>query len=138
MLELIPLKWVVYSFAAICGIIIAETFYLLFASKSDKRASINRRMKLKNNQLTQRDVLIQLQKERGMDEGKKSIISMQKLKLLKNPIWFAHALGAVHYILHYLCHNNWSYYFIQIRAALSSICRTNCRRYTFAYLAIEP
>ena len=83
MFELIPLKWVVYGFAAICGVIIAETSFLLYASKNDKRASINRRMKLRNNKLTQRDVLVQLHKERGMDEGKKSIISMQNLKLLK-------------------------------------------------------
>ena len=83
MLEVIPLKWVVYAFAAICGAVIAETFYLLLAKNGAKREAINRRMKLKTNQLSQRDVLIQLRKERGMDEAKKSIISMQKLKLLK-------------------------------------------------------
>lgn len=83
MLEAIPLNWVVYGLAAICGIIVAETAYLLFAGKTDKQATINRRMKLKDNRLSQKDVLVQLRKERGVDEERKSILSMNKLKLLK-------------------------------------------------------
>lgn len=83
MFEAIPLKWVIYAFAAICGVIIAETVFLLFSGKNDKQATINRRMKLKDNKMSQKDVLIQLHKERGVDDGRKSLISMENLRLLK-------------------------------------------------------
>ena len=83
MLEALPLKWVIYAFAAICGVLLAETVFLLYAGKNEKRAAINRRLKLQDNKLTQRDVLVQLRKERGMDDGKKSILSMDRLKKLK-------------------------------------------------------
>ncbi|MCP4185637.1 MAG: type II secretion system F family protein [Hyphomicrobiales bacterium] len=83
MLESLPIKWVVYAFAAICGIIIAETIYLMIAGNKDKRATINRRIKLKGNKMSQRDVLVQLRKERGMDKGGHSILSMEKLRVLK-------------------------------------------------------
>lgn len=83
MFEVIPVKWIVYSLAAICGVIIAETVFLMFAGKNDKRAAINRRMRLKDGKLSQRDILVQLHKERGMDDGRKSILSMKNLKQLK-------------------------------------------------------
>lgn len=81
--EALSIKWVIYSFAAVCGILIAETAYLLYAGKNDKRATINRRIRLKDNKLSQRDVLVQLRKERGMDDGRKSILSMAALTTLK-------------------------------------------------------
>ena len=83
MFDAIPLKWVIYAFAAICGVIIAETIFLLFAKKNDNQVTINRRMRLKDKKLSQKDVLIQLRKERGMDESGKSIFSMRQLRQLK-------------------------------------------------------
>ncbi|MCF6320261.1 MAG: type II secretion system F family protein [Rhizobiaceae bacterium] len=83
MIEIIPIKWVVYALAAICGVIIAETVYLMFAGKNDKRATINRRMRLQENKLSQRDVLVQLHKERGTSNDNKSLWSMKNLRLLK-------------------------------------------------------
>jgi len=83
MIEALPIKWVIYAFAAICGVIIAETIFLMFAGKNEKRATINRRMRLQDNKLSQRDVLVQLRKERGTDNDNRSLFSMQKLRLLK-------------------------------------------------------
>jgi len=83
MLEGLEIKWVIYAFAAICGIIIAETMFLMLAGNKDKRETINRRIKLKSNKMTQRDVLVQLRKERGVDKSKRSMFSMDKLRMLK-------------------------------------------------------
>ncbi len=93
MFEVLPLKWVIYAFAAICGIIIAETVFLLFAGNNDKRATINRRIKLKDNKMSQRDVLVQLRKERGMDNGRHSVFSMAKLRNLKTQSGLRMSLG---------------------------------------------
>ena len=62
--------YVVYAAAALCGIILAEAGYLLLAQNADKRDAINRRMKIAKQELTQRDVLVQLRKERGMEDGR--------------------------------------------------------------------
>lgn len=93
MLEALPIKWVIYAFAAICGVIIAETAYLMFAGKQDKRATINRRIRLKNDKMSQRDVLVQLRKERGMERGGRSIFSMEKLRVLKTQSGLRMSLG---------------------------------------------
>ena len=55
--------------AALTGIMIAEAFYMLYAGRSDRRAAINRRMKLQENKISQEQVLIQLRKERGLEGG---------------------------------------------------------------------
>ena len=52
----------------ITGIMIAEAIYLLYAGGSDRRAAINRRMKLQKT-ISQEQVLIQLRKERGLEGG---------------------------------------------------------------------
>ena len=75
--------YVVYAAAALCGIIIAEAFYLVFARKSDARDAINRRMKLKKREISQQDVLVQLRKERGLNEGRFSFLSFKWLSDLR-------------------------------------------------------
>ena len=55
--------YLVYAGAAIAGIMIAEAVFLLFAGRSDRRAAINRRMKLQENKITQEQVLLQLRKD---------------------------------------------------------------------------
>lgn len=73
--------YIVYAGAALFGIMIAEAVYMLYAGKQDRRAAINRRVKLQEKKISQEQVLIQLRKERGM-EGR-SFLSMDSLKKLR-------------------------------------------------------
>ncbi|MEW9805253.1 type II secretion system F family protein [Mesorhizobium marinum] len=73
--------YVVYAGAALFGIIIAEAVYMLYAGKKDRRAAINRRVKLQEKKISQEQVLIQLRKERGLDG--RSFLSMDSLKKLR-------------------------------------------------------
>jgi tight adherence protein B len=72
----------IYAGAALTGIMIAEAAYLLYAGRSDRRAAINRRMKLQENKISQEQVLIQLRKERGLEEGA-SLFSFDRLRALR-------------------------------------------------------
>jgi tight adherence protein B len=74
--------YLIYAVAGIAGIMIAEAFYLLFASVKDRRTAINRRMKLQEKKLSQEQVLIQLRKERGL-EGKRSAFSLDRFRILR-------------------------------------------------------
>jgi tight adherence protein B len=73
--------YVVYAGAALFGIMIAEAVYMLYAGKKDRRAAINRRVKLQEKKISQEQVLIQLRKERGLDG--RSFLSMDSLKKLR-------------------------------------------------------
>jgi tight adherence protein B len=73
--------YVVYAGAALFGIIVAEAVYMLYAGKKDRRAAINRRVKLQDKKISQEQVLIQLRKERGL-EGR-AFLSMDSLKKLR-------------------------------------------------------
>jgi tight adherence protein B len=75
--------YVVYAAAALCGIMLAETAFLLLTRNSDKRDSINRRMRLKAKEVSQRDVLVQLRKERGVDVSRFSLFSMKSMRQLR-------------------------------------------------------
>jgi tight adherence protein B len=74
--------YVIYAAAALTGIMIAEAFYMLYAGRSDRRAAINRRMKLQENKISQEQVLIQLRKERGL-EGGGSLLSFDRFRALR-------------------------------------------------------
>jgi tight adherence protein B len=73
--------YVVYAGAALFGIMIAEAVYMLYAGTKDRRAAINRRVKLQEKKISQEQVLIQLRKERGLDG--RSFLSMDSLKKLR-------------------------------------------------------
>ena len=73
--------YVVYAGAALFGIMIAEAIYLLYAGTKDRRAAINRRMKLQENKISQEQVLIQLRKERGLDG--RTFLSMDSIRKLR-------------------------------------------------------
>jgi tight adherence protein B len=73
--------YIVYIGAALFGIMIAEAVYMLYAGKQDRRAAINRRVKLQEKKISQEQVLIQLRKERGLDG--RSFLSMDSLKKLR-------------------------------------------------------
>jgi tight adherence protein B len=74
--------YVIYAAAAMTGIMIAEAFYMLYAGRSDRRAAINRRMKLQESKISQEQVLIQLRKERGVDGGG-SLFSFDRFRTLR-------------------------------------------------------
>jgi tight adherence protein B len=74
--------YLIYAAVALSGIMIAEAFYLLYAGSNDRRAAINRRMKLQENKLSQEQVLIQLRKERGLD-GRASWFSLDGFRKLR-------------------------------------------------------
>ena len=76
------LIYVIYGAAALTGIMIAEAFYLLYAGRSDRRASMNRRMKLQDNKISQEQVLVQLRKERGLGSGA-SRFSFERFRALR-------------------------------------------------------
>lgn len=59
--------YIIYATAGLGGIMAAEAFYLLLAGNQSRRKAINRRVKLRENKLSQEQVLIQLRKERGAD-----------------------------------------------------------------------
>jgi tight adherence protein B len=73
--------YVIYAAAALTGIMIAEAFYMLYAGRSDRRAAINRRMKLQEDKISQEQVLIQLRKERGLESA--SFLSFDRLRALR-------------------------------------------------------
>jgi tight adherence protein B len=73
--------YVVYAGAALFGIMIAEAMYMLYAGKQDRRAAINRRVKLQEKKISQEQVLIQLRKERGLES--RSFLSMESLRKLR-------------------------------------------------------
>ncbi len=75
--------YVVYAAAALCGIMIAETAYLLLARGNDRRDAINRRMRLKVKEVSQRDVLLQLRKERGLENARFSAATLKFLQTLR-------------------------------------------------------
>lgn len=74
--------YLIYAGAAITGIMIAEAFYMVFANNSEKRESINRRMRLSHDKISQEQVLIQLRKERGTS-GRQSIFSLNRFRELR-------------------------------------------------------
>jgi tight adherence protein B len=59
----------IYLAAAACGILLAEAVYLLYAGGRARRDAVNRRLRLREGQLTQEQVLVQLRKERGVAPG---------------------------------------------------------------------
>lgn len=74
--------YVVYAAAALTGIMIAEAVYMVYAGRSDRRETINRRMKLQEKKLSQEQVLVQLRKERGL-EGGWSLFSLDRFRSLR-------------------------------------------------------
>jgi tight adherence protein B len=73
--------YLIYAGAALTGIMIAEAFYLLYASSKDRRAAINRRVKLQEKKLSQEQVLIQLRKERGLESA--PMFSLDRFRALR-------------------------------------------------------
>jgi tight adherence protein B len=75
--------YLIYAGAALFGIILVEAAYLMMAQKADQREAVNRRMTIQKKAVTQQDVLIQLRKERGLEQGRFSFLSMKSMKVLR-------------------------------------------------------
>ena len=59
----------IYLLAALSGIMLAEAVYLLYSGKNEKRAALNRRLRMQESKLSNEQVLIQLRKERGVSKS---------------------------------------------------------------------
>ncbi|WP_370320654.1 type II secretion system F family protein [Oricola sp.] len=75
--------YIVYAFAAGAGIMLAEAGYMLLSSGAETRKAINRRMRLKERNVNQKEVLVQLRKERGLDGqgGLSPIAALRELRM---------------------------------------------------------
>lgn len=71
-----------YISLIISAILFAEAGYVLFAGNDGARKRINRRMRTSENSLSQKDVLVQLRKERGMDADGNMILPIAWLNQL--------------------------------------------------------
>jgi len=60
--------YVIYGFAAVSAILFAETAYLLLFKTASYRSRINRRLSLLSNQPDRVGILVQLRKERGLNQ----------------------------------------------------------------------
>lgn len=89
---------VIYAAAAISGILVAEAAYLLFAGRHDRRATINRRLRLQERKLSQKEVLIQLRKERGSSSANRLLVSLVALRRLKTQSGLIMPLGRLYMI----------------------------------------
>lgn len=75
---------VIFSLSlAICVVLVAEAAYLLLTRNSDTRGRINRRMRIsEEDKGSKLDILVQLRKERGMDENGGLVMPLRKLNKL--------------------------------------------------------
>lgn len=74
--------YLIYAVAGLTGIIAAEAVYILYAGTKERKVAINRRMKLQEKKLTQEQVLVQLRKERGVD-NRNSLLSFSWMSDLR-------------------------------------------------------
>ncbi|WP_421850778.1 type II secretion system F family protein [Oricola sp.] len=84
--------YAVYTFAAACGIILAEASYLILARGTETRRTINRRMRLQERTVSQKEVLVQLRKERGLD-GTTRFSPIAMLRVLRTQSGMTMPLG---------------------------------------------
>jgi tight adherence protein B len=72
-----------YISLIVSGILFAEAAYVLLADNNTERKRINRRMMAaQNNAVSQKDVLVQLRKERGLDADGNFVLPMRWLNRL--------------------------------------------------------
>lgn len=74
--------YLVYAGVAITAIMIAEAIFLMVSANTEKRDTINRRVRLSKNKISQEQVLIQLRKERGTT-GRRSLFSLNRFRELR-------------------------------------------------------
>lgn len=75
--------YIVYAFAGGAGIMLAEAAYMLLSSGAESRKAVNRRMRLQQHNVNQKEVLVQLRKERGLDGENSRFSPMAALRDLR-------------------------------------------------------
>jgi len=84
-----------YISAVLSAVLFVEAAYVLFATNSSKRNRINRRMALSEQKVSQKEILVQLRKERGLDEDGKFVLSAAWLNRLIVQAGITSGLGRV-------------------------------------------
>jgi tight adherence protein B len=99
----LPEEWPLLLGAAVVLILIAEAVYLLFFTAKTYRTNVNRRLALQSQSSNREDALLQLKRERGLDDrfgqgplaGLFKLISQTGLSIPPNRIFLFWALFAV-------------------------------------------
>jgi tight adherence protein B len=75
---------VIFSISIVlCVVLLAEAAYLLLTRNTDTKSRINRRMRISDEDKgTKHDILVQLRKERGMNEDGGMVLPLRKLNQL--------------------------------------------------------
>jgi tight adherence protein B len=76
----LPESWPLLIGAALVAVLIAESAYLLFFNAQRYRENVNRRLSIQRTGASRADALVQLKKERGIDDG--GAMSLGKLRAL--------------------------------------------------------
>src|SRR5262252_640015 len=74
--------YVIYLLVAVSAGLFAEGAYLLCFSGASYRKSVNRRLKLLNDEPNRENILVQLRKERGLTSGGNYRLGLQSLNRL--------------------------------------------------------
>jgi tight adherence protein B len=65
----LPESWPLLLGAALVAVLVAESAYLLFFNAQRYRENVNRRLQIQRSSASREDALLQLKRERGLDEG---------------------------------------------------------------------
>jgi tight adherence protein B len=92
----LPESWPLLLGAALVAVLIAESAYLLFFNARRYRENINRRLKIQREGASREDALIQLKRERGIDEADSGMAGKLRLRITQTglPVSLQHVLLA--------------------------------------------
>jgi tight adherence protein B len=71
----LPESWPLLLGAALVAVLIAESAYLLFFNAKRYRENVNRRLQIQKTGASREDALIQLKRERGVEEGQSGALA---------------------------------------------------------------
>lgn len=77
----LPEGWPLLVGAALVAVLIAESAYLLFFNAKRYRENVNRRLKIQREGASREDALIQLKRERGIDDADAGMAGKLRLKI---------------------------------------------------------
>lgn len=72
----------IYIFAAVSAILFAEAAYLMFFSTASYKTTVNRRMRLMQNEPNRENILVQLRRERSLTSGGSYSLQLQSFNRL--------------------------------------------------------
>ncbi|MEM7215310.1 MAG: type II secretion system F family protein [Pseudomonadota bacterium] len=89
------------------AVVVVELGYMVFSPNSDGKKRINRRMNAESekDKVSQKHILIQLRKERGLDEDGKLVLPLKRLNSLIVQAGITSGLGklALYYFIYVIC-----------------------------------